>query len=739
MPDGAVEGWSAPAPGVPAAGNIRAVTSPDFCHRRAAGTSLLVALCEDDGGRTTPVVLHWGADLGELSADEVADLVRARVLRAPHSALDTSRWLGVLPDNGSGFTGTPAVEGWRAEPSGTWAPRFTGWTLTADGTGLRLDGADDEAGLAVAVELDLTAEGLVRTRTGLTNTAGTPYVVSALRSVLPVGPEAGEVLDLTGRWIRERAPQRRPFLNGTWERAGRHGRTGHDATLLMVAGTPGFGFTSGTVWGVHLGWSGDTVHYAERTPEGESLLGAGELLGPGEVELAPGTTYTSPWTYGAWSDRGLDGMSARLHAWQRTRPLAPRTPRKVLVNTWEAVYFDHDLDRLTALADAAAEVGAERFVLDDGWFRGRRDDNAGLGDWTVDATVWPRGLHPLVEHVHAKGMDFGLWVEPEMVNVDSDLVRAHPDWVLRGRAELPPEWRFQQVLDLQHPDAYAHVRDALLALLAEYDIAFLKWDHNRDLVDVAHAGRPAVHGQTEALYRLLAELQAAHPGLEIETCASGGGRVDLGILGLTQRLWPSDTIDALERQEIQRWTTLLVPPEMVGAHIGSPTAHTTGRTHGLPFRAATALLGHLGIEWDLTTASPDDRAAVAAWVDLHKQVRHLVSDGVLVRADHPDPAVRLTGLVAADGSEAVYVLAAVASSVHQAPPPTRLPGLDPARRYRVREVTPGREGRHSAERRSWVSGDGLVLGGATLGQAGIRVPVMLPETARVLRCEALPD
>ena len=197
------------------------------------------------------------------------------------------------------------------------------------------------------------------------------------------------------------------------------------------------------------------------------------------------------------------------------------------------------------------------------------------------------------------GLDFGLWVEPEMVNDDSDLARAHPDWVLRGRSAPAPLWRHQQVLDLQHPDAYAHVRDALLALLAEYDIAFLKWDHNRDLVDVAHAGRPAVHGQTLAFYRLLDELREAHPDLEIESCASGGGRIDLEVLTRTDRVWPSDTIDAVERQRIQRWTSLLVPPEMLGAHLGGPVAHTTGRTHSTGFRAATALLGHLGIEWDL--------------------------------------------------------------------------------------------------------------------------------------------
>jgi len=352
---------------------------------------------------------------------------------------------------------------------------------------------------------------------------------------------------------------------------------------------------------------------------------------------------------GSWSDAGLDGVSARIHDFLRRTTARRSAERKVLVDTWEAVYFDHDPDTLTDLARAAADVGVERFVLDDGWFRGRRDDRRGLGDWTVDADVWPDGLAPLIERVHGLGLDFGLWVEPEMVNVDSDLVRTHPDWVLRAHTALPAEWRNQQVLDLSVPGAFAHVRDALLALLADHDIAYLKWDHNRDLVDV-----PGSRAQTLAFYALVDELRAAHPALEIESCASGGGRIDLGVLARTDRVWPSDTIDAVERQRIQRWTMLVVPPEMTGAHLGGPVAHTTGRSHRLEFRAATALLGHFGIEWDLRTLSDDERAQVRAWVALHQRLRPVVAVGRLVRSDHPDPSAVVTGVVTPDAAEGWY-------------------------------------------------------------------------------------
>ncbi len=281
------------------------------------------------------------------------------------------------------------------------------------------------------------------------------------------------------------------------------------------------------------------------------------------------------------------------------------------------------------------------------------------------------------------------------------------------------------MLDLANPAAYDHVRGQLLALLGELDIAYLKWDHNRDLVDV-----PGTREQTLAFYRLLDDLRAVHPTLEIESCASGGGRIDLGVLARTDRVWASDTIDAVERQRIQRWTQLLVPPEMTGAHLGGPVAHTTGRSHALPFRAATALIGHYGIEWDLRPVAADDRAEVAAWVALHKRMRPLVADGRLVRSDHPDPGCFVTGVVAPDRSEGWWVVAQTDRSTFQHQSPVLLEGLDPEARYRVTEETP--EGvQHDldlAPRRV-----DAVLSGRTLGALGVRLGVVAPETARVLR------
>ena len=705
-------------------------------HLRAAGVSLVL----DARDGFVPAVLHWGHDLGELGPDDLAALALASRPAAVQNDLDEPhRAPALLPQHALGWAGRPGLAGSRGGRG--WSPLLRVDELTvaeADG-GARVvvTAADGDAGLAVEVELELLASGLVRQRATVTATAEGSYAVDGLVLALPVPPVATELFDLAGRWGRERSPQRLPFVVGVHSRENRRGRTGPDAPLILAAGTAGFDTRSGEVWAVHVAWSGNHVTHAERLSTGEAVLGGGELLLPGEVALAAGERYTGPWLYAAHGV-GLDAIAARFHTHLRARPGHPRSPRPVVCNTWEAVYFDHDLGRLTELARRAAEVGAERYVLDDGWFRHRRDDTAGLGDWFVDEGVWPDGLHPLVTAVRDLGMEFGLWVEPEMVNPDSDLARAHPEWILATGDRLPPLSRQQQVLDVAHPDAYAYLLERLDALLTEYPIAYLKWDHNRDLVDAGGAGgAPGVHAQTLAVYRLLDELRRRHPGVEIESCSSGGLRIDLAVLERTDRVWASDVIDPLERQQIQRWTAQLLPPELVGSHVGAPRAHTTGRTHDLAFRAGTALFGSFGIEWDLTAASDDERAELARWVALYKDVRGLLRTGTTVRAPQHDPSSAVHGVVAADGSDALFALVQLATPETSVPGPVRLPGLDPARRYRVRPQPPGdAPTARSAGAPAWLA-EGVTLPGAVLGNAGLRAPALYPEQLLLLRAAAV--
>ncbi|MBI9115993.1 alpha-galactosidase [Sanguibacter suaedae] len=723
-------------------------THAPIVHLRAAGVSLVL----DVEGPLLPRVLHWGADLGPVDDAELLALRGASVPQVVGGTLDHPVPLSVVPEQSAGWLGTPGVTGHRHGGAFSTAFRVTGTTLgDGDRPGARrltVHATDTAAALDLALDVDLLASGVVRTRAALTNTAATgaehpDYTLSSVDLSLPVPTEADEILDFTGRWIRERAAQRKPFTFGTHLREVRKGR-GHDATLLVAAGRTGFGYRSGEVWAVHVAWSGNSRIVAEKIQGGARHLAAGELLLAGEVILAPGETYTTPWVLGSYGD-GLDEMSGRFHSLLRARPQHPstangRAERPVHINVWEAVYFDHDLDRLRALADEAAAIGVERYVLDDGWFRHRRDDTAGLGDWYVDEDVWPDGLHPLVEHVEGLGMEFGLWFEPEMVNPDSDLARAHPEWIMATGDRLPPEARNQQVLDLGHPGAFDHVLERIDAILSEYPVRYVKWDHNRDLVDAGHSptGQAGVHRQTEALYRLLDEIRARHPRVEIESCSGGGGRADLGILDRTDRIWVSDCIDALERQSIEAGTGLLVPPEMMGSHIGSPHSHTTGRRHDLSFRAGTAFFSHLGIEWDLTSAGADDKAELARWIALHKRHRPLLHTGTVVRADHPEPTTWVHGVVDADRTEAIMAVVQLATGPSEAPGRVRLPGLDPDRRYRVAPLDPGGDigDRTGHQRLSWWD-EGVTLTGRTLDRVGVQAPVQLPEHLVLLHITAV--
>jgi alpha-galactosidase len=334
-------------------------------------------------------------------------------------------------------------------------------------------------------------------------------------------------------------------------------------------------------------------------------------------------------------------------------------------------------------------------------------------------------------------MRFGLWVEPEMVSPDSELGRAHPDWILATGDRRPPLVRGQLVLDLTRPEVYEYLLERLDALVTEYHLDYLKWDHNRDLVDAGSSGpsaggAAAVHAQTLAVYALLDTLRRRHPGLEIESCSSGGARVDLGMLARTDRVWASDCIDALERQAIQRWTGLLLPPELIGSHVGAPRSHTTGRRHDLSFRAGTALFGHFGIEWDLSTATETELAELAEWVSFYRRHRDWLHRGRVVRADSPEPATLLHGIVADDGHRALFAVVQLASSVTVAPGRIRLPGLPPEARFTVRPATPGGAPTTTALCPvPWLA-TGVTLSGRALAEIGLQAPPLQPEQLLLL-------
>lgn len=718
-------------------------------HLRTEGTSLVLLM----GADRMPTVLHWGAELS-VSLSDLASLPTATLPPVDISGPDRGHQPEIVPLMSSGWMGRPGLIGHRTDGT-AWSPHFETTTVivtapveahnkTELGTCTMVCGpgrvdvslTDRQTLLSLTLHIELLSVGIVRTSASVTNMGADDYLLEDLSLVMPVPLSATEMLDFTGRWGRERSPQRSPITAGTHMREGRHGRPGFDSPSMMFCGQPGFGFASGRVHGVHVAHSGNYRTWIQRTNDGVQVLGGGELLLPGEITLGAGDTYHSPDVFFQTAE-GLDSAAQSLHQWERSLLSHPNSPRPVTLNVWEAVYFDHDCKTLIALADRAADVGVERFVLDDGWFLGRRNDHAGLGDWIVDPQVWPEGLHPLVNHVISRGMQFGLWVEPEMVNLNSELARTHPDWILRARAEYPLEIRHQQVVDLTNPAAWEYVCGRIDALLSEYAISYLKWDHNRDLIDAgspSSSGRAAVHAQTAALYRLMDQLHELHPSVEIESCASGGGRIDLEMVRHAQRFWISDCIDPVERQSIMRWTSQLLAPELMGTHIASAHSHTTGRVSPLSFRAGTALWGSMGFELDLLTLSNTELEELRDWVSYYRTHRELLHTGRTIRRDVADGSIWLHGVVGRDSTEALYELTTRFRSPMSPRGRFCLPGLAHDRGYHVRTRVIG-SAPEGLRLPPWAQNP-LVLSGEALEEVGLHTPLLFPDQCLLIEAIA---
>jgi len=698
------------------------MSSPEqFVTLNQDGVSVII-----DFASGTPVVLHFGGFLGSnISIDELRNASHEAVPHADHDAFQNP---GIWRENARGFHGRPTVQGHR---NGTdWSQLFEIQDVQVSSNSVVVVSADKAAGLEVTVKFELTPAGILLVSQSVKNLGASDFALGELTTWLPLPDQITETIDYSGRWVKERQPQRREIQTGTWSREIREGRSGHDYTIVQLALTKDANYQSGEVYSLGLQWSGNTRHVVERMNTGRTAIGAGELLLPGEVILAAGETYEAPTVAASYSANGIDGITDRYYRWLRARANHPTNvrPRPLTLNVWEAVYFGHNLEKLTQLADVAKEIGVERFVLDDGWFGSRRDDLSGLGDWEVSPEVWPNGLTPLIEAVNARDMEFGLWFEGEMVNPNSDLYRAHPEWILHVEGRIPPEGRFQQVLDLSHEGAYNHVLGQVDAILSNHNIAYIKWDHNRTLVEAAHLGRAAVRKQTQALYRLFDELKSRHPGLEIESCASGGGRIDLGMALHADRFWTSDCNDALERQFIQRYTQVAIPPEMLGSHIGPTHSHSTHRVHSLAFRAITALFGHAGLEWDVTECTPEELATLKSWATYYKTNRDLIHNGKMIRVEQNDDSSFFYGVVSQGKDRAIFALVALRAMPTQTPNSMRFAGLDESANYRVRLVEPAGSayyvGRQSP---AWLNE--VTLTGAALMKVGVRAPLLAPENA----------
>ena len=507
-------------------------------------------------------------------------------------------------------------------------------------------------------------------------------------ATLHLAPAKYELTYVAGGWGREFTPLKQNLGIGKFTLEQRGLNTGHGTNpIFMLGGQDASTEEAGDVWFGALAYSGNWALRFETLPTGYVRVHGGYESGDFELRLAPGESHKTPAMILGISGQGRGGASRRLHQFARDYVLPSYTPaeakqpesadlRPVLYNSWEATEFAVSYESQSKLARLAAEMGVELFVVDDGWFGGRRHDKAGLGDWWVSPAAFPNGLTPLIDEVRRLGMKFGLWFEPEMVNVDSDLYRAHPDWILHFPGRPRTEHRNQLILDFGRPEVVEHVHRTLDSMLQKHKIDFIKWDMNRAATEPGSvAGRAIWYKHVEGVYSIMDRLRSDHPNLDIQSCSGGGGRADFGVLQRADQVWTSDSTDAFDRLPIQEGFSLAYPQRVMEAWVTNTTNHLTNRSAPLGLRFDIAMRGVLGIGAPLDQLSAEERAEYKRKIAFYKRIRPVVQKGDLYRLVwNPPFSVWLT--VLPDASAAVY--SCVVASQHQGEflPPVKLRGLD---------------------------------------------------------------
>ncbi|HIS46872.1 MAG TPA: alpha-galactosidase [Candidatus Scybalocola faecigallinarum] len=540
-------------------------------------------------------------------------------------------------------------------------------------------------------------DGIMRS-VRLVNEGDAPlYIDRVLSASWDMDNEAFEMLSLTGAWARERHMTRCPVTYGRHVISSIRGESSHQENPFMALLTPGTDQEKGQVYAMNFIYSGNFLAVAQASQYDSVRMAMGIHPEGFCWKLMPGEDFQAPEVVCVYSDEGLGKMTRTFHDLYREHLI--RSPyvhkdRPVLINNWEATYFNFNTEKLVDIAKEAKACGIEMLVMDDGWFGKRNDDNSSLGDWTVNEEKLPGGLKNLVDQVKAQGLKFGIWVEPEMVSPDSDLYRAHPDWAIQIPGRAPGLMRAQLVLDLSRPEVVEYVWESISAVLNSADISYVKWDMNRQLCDLGSACLPPdrqgelMHRYVLGVYELLERLITQFPHLLLENCSGGGGRFDGGMLYYSPQIWCSDDTDAVERLAIQEGTALVYPLSCMGAHVSDCPNHALGRVTPFTTRGHVALAGTFGYELDITKISQADRDEIKEQTKLYHKYHPLVREGDYYRIAswHENHLYDCWQVVSKDRTETLVTYVQVLSQISFRSRRLRLQGLDPRGLYQLEDT-----------------------------------------------------
>ncbi len=648
------------------------------------------AFAVDAGGSLQSI--YWGAPLWRLQDLPAAPARRGLSSFDPAETLSTEEF----PAWGGPRYLETALKVTRENGDRDVVLRYQSHRNLADGVDVELQDIKDQIGVTLRYRI-FPDYGLISRSAVVRNRTAGPIVVESAQSAawnLPPG-EGYRLSYLTGRWAAETQLVREPIHTGMKVLESRKGNTSHSFNPWFAIDASDATEETGRVWFGALAWSGNWRIAVEQTPYRQVRVTGGFNTFDFAYPLQPGESLETPDFFAGFSDMGFGGASRLLHRFEREQILpggAQSRLRPVLYNSWEATTFNVTEAGQKALAEKAAKTGVELFVVDDGWFGQRNNDRAGLGDWFVNPAKFPQGLNSLIESVNKLGMDFGLWVEPEMINADSDLYRAHPDWVMNFPGRPRTELRNQLVLNFARSDVKEHIFGVLDKLATDYNIRYFKWDMNRPFSEPGWPERAAGEQRemwvqyVRNVYEVIDRLRAKHPKLEIESCSGGGGRVDLGILRRVEEVWPSDNTEAFDRLRIQEGFTQAYTPKIMSAWV-TDVPNQNGRSTPLKYRFLVAMQGALGIGANLNRWTPQEFDEGARMIALYKRIRGAVQTGELYRLLSPSSNdVTANQYVSADGKQAVLFAFRHAQQYNTAAPAILLRGLDERAVYRLESI-----------------------------------------------------